>query len=144
LRFERAASTGLALAHSLGEYEDGTDFIYSWSAISAIMAEQSWGYLELGMPEKTLAMKQEIAGALRVGQDARVQAWIPLDYAKAYMMMGEIEACISELREFYTRCSIMGSAHALSQVDKVLTKLDSNGYGALPVVKDFREEICEK
>src|SRR5260370_15887736 len=91
VRFERAVNTGLTLARSVGDYEDVTDFIYSWSAVSAIMAEQSWGYIELGMPEKTLAMRDEISEALRLGQDTRVQAWIPLDWAKAYRMIGEIE-----------------------------------------------------
>jgi transcriptional regulator with XRE-family HTH domain len=144
LRFERAVNTGLTLARSLGDHEDGTDFIYSWSAVSAIMAEQSWGYIELGMPEKTLAMREEITEALRVGQDTRVQAWIPLDWAKAYQMIGEIEKCIDELREFYRRCTIMGSSHALSQVDKVLASLDEDGYGNVQAVEDFREEICEE
>jgi|SRR5579859_2163191 len=144
LRFERAVNTGLTLAKGLGDYEDGTDFIYSWSAVSAIMAEQSWGYIELGMPKKTLAMREEITEALRLGQDTRVQAWIPLDWAKAYKMIGEIEKCIDELREFYRRCTIMGSFHALSQVDKVLDSLDEDGYGNVQAVRDFREELVEK
>lgn len=60
VRFERAVNTGLTLTRSLsGAYEDGEDFIYSWSPVSAIMAEQSWGYIELGMPEKTLAMRED-------------------------------------------------------------------------------------
>jgi tetratricopeptide (TPR) repeat protein len=143
IRFERAVNTGLTLARSIGEYEDGTDFIYSWSAVSAIMAEQSWGYIELGMPEKTLAMREEISEALRVGQDVRVEAWIPLDWAKAYMLIGEIEECIKELREFYTRCTVMGSSHALSQVNKVLRKLDNEGYGEVKEVREFKEELIE-
>ena len=134
-------NTGLTLAKSLGTYEDGTDFIYSWSAVSAIMAEQSWGYIELNMPEKTLAMKDDISEALRLGQDARVEAWIPLDWAKAYRIIGEIEACIAELREFYRRCTIMGSAHAISQINKVLRRLDEDGYGKVQIVKDFKEEF---
>ncbi len=144
LRFERAVNTGLTLAKGLGDYEDGTDFIYSWSAISAIMAEQSWGYIELGMPKKTLAMREEITEALRLGQDIRAQAWIPLDWAKAYKMIGEIEKCIDELREFYRRCTIMGSFHALSQVDKVLAGLSKDGYGNVQAVADFQEEIGEE
>jgi len=144
LRFERAVNTGLTLANSLGDYEDGTDFIYSWSAVSAIMAEQSWGYIELGMQEKALAMREEITEALRLGQDTRVQAWIPLDWAKAYEMIGEIEKCIDELREFYRRCIIMGSSHALSQVDKMLTRLAKDGYGNVQAVADFQEEIGEE
>jgi predicted DNA-binding protein (UPF0278 family) len=108
------------------------------------MAEQSWGYIELGQPEKTLAMRDEINEALRVGQDTRVQAWIPLDWAKAYEMIGEVEKCIDELRELYRRCTVMGSSHALSQVNKVLASLDKEGYGEVQAVKDFQEEIREK
>jgi transcriptional regulator with XRE-family HTH domain len=144
LRFERAVNTGLTLAKDLGDYEDGTDFIYSWSAISAILAEQSWGYIELGMPKRTLAMREEITEALRLGQDTRLQAWIPLDWAKAYRMIGEIEKCIEELREFSRRCTIMGSPHALSQVDKVLARLSEDGYGNVQAVEGFREEIHEE
>lgn len=143
VRFERAVATGLTLAKRLDGVEDGTDFIYSWSAVSAIMAEQSWGYIELGMPQKSLAMRGDITEALRVGQDIRVEAWIPLDWAKAYKMLGEIEQCITELREFYRRCTIMGSAHALSHVNKVLRSLDEDGYGDVRAVKDFREELAE-
>ncbi|MBE3561370.1 MAG: hypothetical protein IMW89_19440 [Ktedonobacteraceae bacterium] len=143
VRFERAVNTGLTLARSIGEYEDGTDFIYSWSAVSAVMAEQSWGYIELGMPEKTLAIKEEITEALRIGQDTRVEAWIPLDWAKAYELIGEIEACIKELREFYRRCMVMGSSHALSQVNKVLLSLEQDGYGDVSAVKEFKEELAE-
>ncbi|HEU5226900.1 MAG TPA: helix-turn-helix transcriptional regulator, partial [Ktedonobacteraceae bacterium] len=144
VRFERAVNTGLTLARSVGDYEDGTDFIYSWSAVSAIMAEQSWGYIELGMPQKTLAMREEITEALRMDQDVRVEAWIPLDWAKAYQQLDEIEQCIHELREFYSRCTIMGSSHALSQVQKVLHALDDGGYGGILAVKEFREELAEK
>lgn len=143
VRFERATATGLTLAKGLDDIEDGTDFIYSWSAVSAILAEQSWGYIELGQPEKTLAMRDEITEALRVGQDIRVEAWIPLDWTKAYKMLGEIEQCVTELREFYRRCTIMGSAHALSHVNKVLRSLDEDGYGDVQAVKDFREELAE-
>src|SRR5258707_4981916 len=121
VRFERAVNTGLALARSIGSYEDGTGFIYSWSAVSAILAQQSWGYIELGQPEKTLAMREEITEALRLGQDRRVESSVPLDWAKAYKMIGEIEQCIAELRELHRRCTVMGSSHAFSQVNKVLT-----------------------
>jgi len=142
LRFERAVNTGLMFARSLpGTYEDGTDFVYSWSPVSAIMAEQSWGYIESGQPEKTLALRDDITRALKLGQDARVEAWIPLDWAKAYKMIGEIEKCIDEAREFYRRCTIMQSPHALSKLDKLLAALDADGYGDVQAVKDFREEI---
>lgn len=64
-------------------------------------------------------------------------------WAKAYKMLGEIEQCVTELREFYRRCTIMGSAHALGHVHKVLRSLDEDGYGEVRAVKDFREELAE-
>lgn len=143
VRFERAVATELTLAKGLDDIEDGIDFIYSWSAVSAIMAKQSWGYIELGMPEKTLAMRGDITEALRIGQDIRVEAWIPRDWAKAYKMLREIEQCIAELREFYWRCTIMGSAHALSHASKVLRGLEEEGYGDVRAVRDFKEELAD-
>jgi transcriptional regulator with XRE-family HTH domain len=145
LRFERAVNTGLTLAKMLpvnsGSREDTEDFVYSWSPTSAILAEQSWGYIALGQPEKTLAMCDEITKEIRISQDVRLEAWIPLDWAKAYKMIGDIEKCIEEAREFYQRSLIMQSPHAISHVNKLLTTLDNDGYGDVQVVKDFKEEI---
>jgi tetratricopeptide (TPR) repeat protein len=143
LRFERAVETGLTLAKSLepGTYEDGTDFVYSWSPTSAILAEQSWGYLEIGAPEKTLALRQDLLRATQLSQDARVCAWIPLDWARAYHMIGEIEQCVAELRIFYERCLIMQSPHALLQVPKLLNGLKRDGYGNVPAVRNLTEEL---
>lgn len=143
LRFERAVETGLTLAKSLepGTYEDGTDFVYSWSPTSAILAEQSWGYLEIGEPEKTLTLRKDLLRETQLGQDARVYAWIPLDWARAYHMTGEIERCVSELRTFHERCLIMQSPHALRQVRKVLKGLDRDGYGDVSAVRDLKEEL---
>jgi hypothetical protein len=90
--------------------------------VSAILAEQSWSYIELGKSEKTLAMREEITNELKLDQNARVGAWIPLDWAKAYLLIGEIEQCIKKARESYRRCTIMQSPHAISQVDKLLKR----------------------
>ncbi|HEY1348688.1 MAG TPA: helix-turn-helix transcriptional regulator [Ktedonobacteraceae bacterium] len=143
IRFERAVETGLTLAKSLepGTYEDGTDFVYSWSPTSAILAEQSWGYLEIGSPEKTLALRQDLLRETQFGQDARVYAWIPLDWARAYQMIGEIGQCVAELHTFYERCLIMQSPHALRQVRKLLNGLERDGYGNVPAVRNLTEEL---
>jgi tetratricopeptide (TPR) repeat protein len=144
LRFERAVSTGLTVASSLnGNYEDSADFVYSWSPISALLAEQSWGYLEIGEPKKTLAMREEMERQIERGQDARLHAWIPLDWAKAHQMLGEIEQCIEEVREFYRRVSIMQSPHAISQVEKLFVSLEAEGYGDVQTVQDFLAELQE-
>ncbi len=86
-------------------------------------------------------MREEITEALRLGQDVRVQAWIPFDWAKAYLLIGEIEQCIAELRKFSARCTVMGSSHALSQVNKLLTELADKGYGDVRQVREFAEEL---
>ena len=38
----------------------------------------------------------------------------------------------------------MGSSHALSQVQKVLHALEHEGYGDIPAVKAFQEELDDK
>ena len=145
LRFERAVSTGLTLAKSLeGHYEDGTDFVYSWSPVSSVLAEQSWGYLALRKPAQTLKMRETIAREVYLGQDVRVEAWLPLDWARAYHMLGEIEMCVEEARNFYHRTTAMQSPHAISQIDKLVVALEKDGYGELPVVRNFKQELDEQ
>jgi tetratricopeptide (TPR) repeat protein len=142
VRFERAVQTGLHIAQSLPRaYEDGTDFVYSWSPVSSILAEKSWGYLNIQQPQQTLAMKKEIEQAILMGQDARLHAWIPLDWARAYLMLGEVEAGIDAAREFYTRVTAMRSPHAINQTFKYIDELKVSGYGDVQVVKDFQAEL---
>ena len=144
LRFERAINTGLTIASSLDEAEeDGADFVYAWSPVSAMLAEQSWGYLALGEPAKTLAMREEMEQQLARGQDTRLHVWIPLDWARAHLMLGEIESCIKEGRAFYRRASAMRSPHAISQAKKLVKSLEEAGYRDVQAVKDFREELHE-
>lgn len=143
LRFQRANDTARRLSsHLASDFAQDQDEVYY--AVGNILAERSAGYVALGEPQKALAMREEITAAVRIGQDVRVEAWLPLDWAKAYQLMGEIEPCIQELREFYQRCTIMGSSHALSQVQKVLHALDHEGYGDIPAVKAFKEELDDK
>ncbi|HLI90667.1 MAG TPA: helix-turn-helix transcriptional regulator [Ktedonobacteraceae bacterium] len=142
LRFERAIQTGLTVAHSFkGQYEDGTDFVYSWSPISALLAEQSWGYLSLGEPRKTLAMRNDLECAILEGQDYRVYAWIPLDWARAYLMLGDVEAGIACARLFLSRVTAMKSPHATNQAFKYVKELEQAGYGDVAAVREFREEL---
>ncbi len=142
LRFERAINTGLTIASSLdGAEEDGTDFVYAWSPVSAMLAEQSWGYLELGEPKKTLAMREEIEQQIARGQDTRLHVWIPLDWARAHLMLGDIESCVKEGREFYRRASAMRSPHAISQAKKLVKSLENAGFDDVQDVKDFHDEL---
>ena len=145
LRFERAIDTGLKLATSLdGNENDKDEVVYAWSPVSSLLAEKSWGYLDLHHPRKTLDMKKDIAEAIQNGQDSRIFAWIPLDYARAYKMIGEIENCIAELRTYYERVSLMQSPHAELQVSRMIHALEKDGYANVAEVKDFKEEMHYK
>lgn len=140
VHFERAISSARTMASSLnGSYGDGTDFVFG--RMSSILAERSYGWLELGAPEKTLEMKTEIEAQIQCDQDVRLDTWIHLDWARAYQMLGEIEECIKEGRTFYYRALAMQSPHAIGRAKKLLMSLEKDGYGAIPEVQEFQEEL---
>lgn len=145
VRFQRAIHTAKTFADALKEnYSDGSDFVYAWTPLSAIAAEESYGYLELGEPRKTLEMQQEITRQIALDGDARLNAWIPLDWARAYYMLGEIEKCMDVGREFLRRALAMQSPHAVGRAYQLLASLEKDGYGDVQAVKDFREELHEE
>lgn len=139
-RFERAVETARTLAESLGEtYGDGTDYVYGRR--SSVLAEQSWGYLALGEPRKTLALRDEIVAQIERDGDLRLRAWIALDWARAYLMLGEPDAGLALVCEFRDRVGAMRSPHALRQVGRYLKELDRMGYGDLPAARELRTSI---
>lgn len=141
-RFARAAETALTLALRLGErYGDGTDFIYARP--SSVMAEQSWGWLELRAPHKTLALRGELAAQIERDGDRRLHAWIPLDWARAHLARGEVEAALAEAGEFARRAEAMGSPHALRHVGRFVAQVQAAGHGELPAVGALRERYGE-
>jgi transcriptional regulator with XRE-family HTH domain len=113
VRFERAIDSARTMANGLnGSYGDGTHFVFG--RVSSILAERSYGYLELREPRKTLAMRKVIEAQIRSDQDVRLETWIALDWARAYRMLGQIEECVTEGRDFYRRAVAMRSPHAIS------------------------------
>jgi tetratricopeptide (TPR) repeat protein len=140
MRFERAIHSAMLMASSLnGSYGDGTQFVFGRA--SSILAEKSYGYLELGEPQKTLDMRAEIEEQIRSDQDTRLEIWISLDWARAYHALGQVEESIKEGQTFYRRAAAMHSPHAISQAQKFLRELEKDGYGCVPAVQDFREEL---
>jgi tetratricopeptide (TPR) repeat protein len=140
VRFERAIHTARTMAGGLdGSYGNGTDFVFG--RVSSILAEQSYGYLELGEPQKTLAMRREIEEQIGSDRDVRLGTWILLDWARAYGMLGQIEECVREGQAFYRQAVAMGSSHASSQAQKLLRALERAGYGDSRSVEDLREEL---
>lgn len=134
--FERAINTALNLAPD--SYGDGTDFVYH--RLSGILAEKSYGFLDLGRPEKTLAMREDIEEQIRKDNNYRLAAWMPWDWAKAYKMQGKIEESVKEGRDFYTQAQAMQSPHIISRARRFATGL-MNDYKEVQVVKDFYEEV---
>ncbi len=139
-RFERAIHSAMTMASGLaGSYGDGTDCVFG--RMSSILSEKSYGYLELGEPRKTLEMREELEEQIRADQDSRLAVWIPLDWAKAYHMLGEIEECVSAGQTFYHRATAMCSPHATHQATLLLNALEKDGYGDARAVQAFREEL---
>lgn len=135
-RFEKAIDTALKLAPD--SYGDGTDFVYHRS--SGILAEKSYGFLDLGQPERTLAMRKEIEEQIQKDQNTRLAAWIHLDWAKAYNMQGKVEESVKEGRDLYVKAKEMQSPHILTRARRIARGLMKD-YNDVPVVKDFYEEV---
>lgn len=134
-RFERAINTALNLAPST--YGDGTDFVYHRQ--SGILAEKSYGFLDLGLPEKTLAMREEIEEQIKKDENNRLDTWIHLDWAKAYQMQGKIEESVKEGRAFYTKALAMQSPHIVKRSRRFVNGL-MRDYSDLQIVRDLYEE----
>ena len=134
--FEQAINTARSLAPN--NYGDGTDFVYH--RLSSILAEKSYGFLDLGLPEKTLAMHEEIEEQIKKDKNNRLAAWIHLDWAKAYSMQGKIEESVKEGRDFYLKAQTMQSPHILTRARRFANGLLKN-YKDVQVVRDFYEEV---
>jgi tetratricopeptide (TPR) repeat protein len=134
--FEQAINTALNLAPD--SYGDGTDFVYH--RLSGILAEKSYGFLDLGRPEKTLAMREEIEEQIKKDNNTRLAAWILLDWAKAYRTQGKIEESVKEGHDFYTRAQAMQSPHIISRAKRFASGL-LNDAKDVQVVKDFYDEV---
>lgn len=142
LRFNRAIDTAQNIATKLGaSYGDGTDYVFH--RLSGILAERSYGYLELNEPQKTLGMKDEITRQIDLTRNTWLHAWIPLDWARAYLLLNEIEESVQAGREFFHRTLALQSPHAISRAYKHLIALEEVGYAGLAVVRDFRDELVQ-
>lgn len=142
LHFQRAVDTAYMLAASLkGAYGDGTDFVFG--RLSSVLAERSWGYLELGEPQKTLEIQEETSRQIEIDQDMRLLSWIPLDWARAHLMLGDLEQTIEAAREFFRRASAMKSPHAVSRAYSFIKELEAAGFDDVQAVRDFRNELQE-
>lgn len=135
-RFEQAITTALTLAPAT--YGDGTDFVYHQR--SGILAEKSYGFLDLNRSEETLAMRSEIEEQIQKDNNSRLSAWIHLDWAKAYRMQNKIEESVKEGRVFHLKAQAMQSPHMVTRAKRFAHGFLTD-YKDVQVVKDFYEEI---
>jgi hypothetical protein len=121
------------------QYGDGTDYVFH--RMSGILAERSYGYLEINEPQKTLDMRDEIALQIDLTHNTWLHAWIPLDWARAFFMLNEIEESVKEGLEFINRASALESPHAMSRAYGHLIRLENAGYADVEAVRNFREQL---
>lgn len=62
---------------------------------------------------------------------------MPLDWARAYLQMNEVEESVREGREVFERTRRLQSPHAISRVHKHLRQLEAAGYAEVPAVREF-------
>lgn len=139
-RFERACATARTLVDGVGEaYGDGEDFIYAGP--SSVLAEMSWGYLLLGKPDRTLDVAEDLSQLITRDRDHRLRAWIPLDWARAHLRLGEVEAAVSHAERFLHLVVEMESAHALRQARRLLREFADAGYGDTAPVHAYAASV---
>jgi transcriptional regulator with XRE-family HTH domain len=139
VKFKRTIEAALRTARSIENYYygDGTDFVFH--SLSGVLAEKSYGYLEIGEPKETLAMKEEIKNQIALEANIWLDAWIPLDWARAYLMLGQIDKCVQEGREFYRKAKLLKSPHAKSRAYRLLNTIKEAGYSDVQSVKEFQQ-----
>lgn len=139
-RFERAIGTAIDLAEPIkGQYGDGTDFIHH--KFSGILQLRSRGYLRLSLPDKTLALHDELQRQIAHDANLWLDHRLHLYRGRAYLMLGDIESAIGACRALFQEVQDWHSPHRLSRANELLEQIEQAGYGHLPVVKDFREEL---
>lgn len=140
-KFKRAIEAALRTAKSIEDfsYGNGTDFVFH--SLSGVLAEKSYGYLEIGEPQETLDMKEEIKSQIALEANIWLDAWIPLDWARAYLMTGKIDQSVQACQEFYQKAKLLKSPHAKSRAYRLINTIELAGYEDIQVVKDFRQML---
>jgi hypothetical protein len=106
--------------------------------LSGVLAEKSYGHLEIGEPAETLAMQDEIKSQIALEANVWLDAWIPLDWARAYLMLNQVDKSVQAGQEFYKKAKLLKSPHAKSRAYRLLNTIETAGYGDVQAVKDFR------
>ncbi len=140
--FRRSIERALKIATAIKmSYGDGTDFVFH--SISGVMAEKSYGLIEIGEPQACLDMAEAIQQQIAIEGNRWLDAWIPWDWARAHLMLGNIDQFAEAAITFYTKVKALRSPHALSRAIGLLTTAKEAGYGNRPEIQLFRKLIAE-
>ncbi|GCF07813.1 hypothetical protein [Dictyobacter arantiisoli] len=88
-------------------------------------------------------MKAQIQRQIAVEGNIWLDAWIPLDWARAYLMLGDINKSVEASEDFYKKATAIRSPHAKSRVFRLLNTMEAAGYAEEEAVKNFRRELYE-
>ncbi len=142
-KFERAINTAINLGYSMVGIPTVTnEFVFH--AYSGILEEKSNGLILLGNGQGAIKVLPEIEKHITLESNGYLRMWIPLDYAQAHMLEGNIEESIAELRRFYDNIREHNSSRVNNKVATHLEELEDRGYGGLQIVREFREMIAAK
>jgi tetratricopeptide (TPR) repeat protein len=140
VRFQRAIDTAQTLLSRL-KHSSGHDENHLFYSLSGVLAELSYGYPEIGEPQKTLDMQEDITKQIKADHNTRLLAWIPLDWARAYFMLNEIEESAKAGIELLHRAVDTQSHHIISRAEEHLNELEKAGYTEFEEVQQFRYEL---
>ena len=127
--------------HEPSQVDHWNDENHLFYSLSSVLAELSYGYPEISEPRKTLDMQEAITKQIKADHNTRLHAWIPLDWARAYLMLNEIEASAHAGRELLHRVADAQAPHILTRAEKHLIKLEEAGYTDVEEVLQFRREL---
>lgn len=136
-RFKRAIET----AERLGNDSRGHTPGLIHQPMSGIMAERSGGLVFLHKPQEVLQLRATIEVQAEKDNNKRLLAWLPLDWARAFLQQGEIEAAVKEGREFHRRAVELGSPHAISRASRLVKEMEAAGYGDVATVRELKDDL---
>ncbi|MBV9706629.1 MAG: hypothetical protein JO125_04395 [Chloroflexi bacterium] len=90
-------------------------------------------------------MQEEIEKQIKQDNNNYLDAWIPLDYAQAYLIMDEIEASMMALYDFYEGMTKqLQSPLVFTKINTHMLKLAEKGYDDVKAVREFKERLYEQ
>jgi transcriptional regulator with XRE-family HTH domain len=139
-RFVQAVNTSIALGETIqGQAIVTKDHVYH--AYSALLEEQINGLILFGRGMEAVNGLPEIEKQVKQENNIYLEMWLPLDYAQAYLAMGEIEQSIQSLESFTKSIKNYHSKRLNSRIKSHLDKLDATGYSDVPCVKRFKRDF---